>query len=726
MAAFHRPSCTAGGGGARVPELSFGALAILTLVALPPAAAETGSAAEAPRALEIFVSPDGSDEGAGTAERPFASLERARDAIRALKEEPGGLPRGGVTVRIRGGSGGIHPVERTVELTAEDSGTPDAPIVYRAAEGEEVRLVGGRVLRGLEPVDDPEVLGRLVEAARGKVLRADMRAQGILDLGRLRSRGFGRGSVPSHMELFFGGKRMTLARWPNEGYVTIAGIGSAAAAGDGHGGQLGKLEEGFRYEGDRPDRWKSVEGVWVHGFWAWDWANSYEEVASIDRESRLVLTKPPHGLYGFRKGQRFYFLNVLEELDAPGEYFVDAESGILYFWPPAAIEGNEAMVSILESPIFSLGSSSHVEIRGITIECSRGLGVRIAGGESVLVAGCTLRNLGNYAVSIEGGKGHGVVGCDIYSLADGGVSLEGGDRRTLEPSGHLAENNHVHHLAEWSRCYFPAFLVGGVGARVAHNLVHDHPHCPILFTGNEHVIELNEIHHVCLDTGDVGAIYTGRDWTYRGNVIRHNFIHHTGGVGMGSMGVYLDDCVSGETIFGNVFYKVQRAAFIGGGRDHTVVNNIFVECNPSVAIDGRGLDGSPVWRGMVYETMKERLEAMRPHEPPYSERYPELRQLDAFYAKDEGVPPGGIVVARNISVGGPWLQIHWHARPEMVEVRDNLVDEDPRFVDPERMDFRLRDDSPAFGLGFRRIPFEEIGLRRDEHRKAVPGRKEGS
>ena len=84
--------------------------------------------------------------------------------------------------------------------------------------------------------------------------------------------------------------------------------------------------------------------------------------------------------------------------------------------------------------------------------------------------------------------------------------------------------------------------------------------------------------------------YAGRDYTYRGNRIRYNFIHHTGGVGMGSMGVYMDDCVSGTEIFGNVFYKVQRAAFLGGGCDHQVINNVFVDCNHAVELDGRGLD----------------------------------------------------------------------------------------------------------------------------------------
>jgi hypothetical protein len=252
--------------------------------------------------------------------------------------------------------------------------------------------------------------------------------------------------------------------------------------------------------------------------------------------------------------------------------------------------------------------------------------------------------------------------------------------------------------------------MSGVGIRASNNLIHDHPHCAILFGGNEHVIELNEIHHVCLETGDVGAIYTGRDYTFRGNVIRHNFIHHTGGVGMGSMGIYMDDCVSGTHIYGNVLWKLHRAVFLGGGRDFKVENNIFIDCDPAIDVDGRGLSKSAVWNNMVYKTMKQRLERMNWKQPPYSTRYPELADLQKYYAKDDGLPPGNILVVRNVCVGEKWLTIRWGATKEMVTVQDNIIEADPHFVDAACGDFRLKDDSPAFKLGFKRIPFERIGL----------------
>ncbi|MBI4550895.1 MAG: right-handed parallel beta-helix repeat-containing protein [Candidatus Latescibacteria bacterium] len=670
--------------------------------------------------MKVYVATNGNDVWSGRlsapnadgTDGPFATLERARDTVRALRQTTL-LPDGGVTVLIRGG---VYPLTQGFRLTAEDSGTERSPIVYRAYQDEQVRLMGGQVLRGFVPVNDPAVLERLDPDARGHVLQCDLAAHGVRDYGRFSSRGFGRPTTPAHLELFFQGRRMTVARWPNDDFARIAGLGEQDPAGDGHGGVLGRLEAGFYYDGDRPARWARPDHAWVHGYWAWDWANSYEQIASIDLDTRRIIIRPPYGLYGLKTGQRVYFLNILEELDQPGEYYVEAETGLLYFWPPGGIDAGEAAVSVLEEPIIRMDGVSHVTIRGIVLEDTRGHGIQIAGGTDVLIAGCTIRNVGNYAVTIDGGTGHRVIGCDVYHTGDGGIHLTGGDRVTLTPAGHVVLNNHIHHIGEWSKCYQPAVMMIGVGHRVAHNLIHDGPHSAIQLSGNEHVIEFNHIHHVCQETGDVGAFYIGRDWTQRGNVIRYNFFHDTHGYGMGSMAVYLDDCASGTTIVGNLFCRCTRAVFIGGGRDNLVENNVFVDCDPAVQVDGRGLDPRPVWHNMVSVTMKRSLDAMKPHQPPYRERYPELARLDEYYQRDSGVPPEGNRIVRNIAFGGTWLRVHWHAAPQLLDVRDNLVDEDPLFVDAARMDFRLTAQSPAHRLGFQSIPIEKIGLYRDEYR----------
>lgn len=508
---------------------------------------------------------------------PFATPARARDELRRC-------PSPGSTIWLRSGD---YVLTESLTLDSRDSGFAHRPIAYRSFPGETARWLGGRRIARFRPVTDPAVLGRLDPAARPWVVEVDLDECGVTDLGRFQSRGFGRPIVPAHLELFFNGRPMTVARWPNEGepagtgehaafgFTHIAGWPEEGRQDDEHGRDIGNLAAGFFYDGDRPTRWATFDDVWLHGYWAWDWANSYEAVAAIDLEQRLITTKPPHGNWGYRTGNRFYFLNVLEELDRPGEFYVDRKAGKLYFWPPEPLDGAEGFVSVLETPLVRLTNASHITLQDVVIEAGRGTGVQIEGGTDVRLERCTLRNLGNHGVCIEGGTGHVVSGCQIYGTGDGGIFVSGGDRATLTSCEHKIHNNHIHHIGRWSRCYVPAIHASGVGIHITHNHVHDLPHSGIIFWGNEMCIEYNEVHRVTLETADAGAIYTGRDFTARGNRIRYNYIHDTGSYGWGTMGVYLDDCVSGEIIYGNLFVRVQRAVFIGGGRDNVVENNVF-------------------------------------------------------------------------------------------------------------------------------------------------------
>ena len=114
----------------------------------------------------------------------------------------------------------------------------------------------------------------------------------------------------------------------------------------------------------------------------------------------------------------------------------------------------------------------------------------------------------------------------------------------------------------------------------------------------------------------------------------------------------------------------------------------------------------------------------------YRERYPAIKSLDQYYGPPEGpaitgddfkgVPPEHNVVARNVCVGGKWLHVSWFAKPEQMELKDNFVGSDPGFVTHEKrsvLDFRLKDNSPVFKLGFQPIPVERIGLKMDAFRR---------
>ncbi|HIJ66269.1 MAG TPA: hypothetical protein HPP77_10005, partial [Candidatus Hydrogenedentes bacterium] len=164
---------------------------------------------------------------------------------------------------------------------------------------------------------------------------------------------------------------------------------------------------------------------------------------------------------------------------------------------------------------------------------------------------------------------------------------------------------------------------------------------------------------------------------------------------------------SSAAIYGNVFYKVTMAAFIGGGRDCTIENNVFVDCDPALHVDARALGWAA---GCADNWIKEAgdkgtILGIAYDKPPYSERYPKLPGI----LEDEPKAPKGNLIARNICWGGTWDHIDDLSRP-FLELKDNLVNEDPHFVDADRLDFRLEADSPAFKLGFKPIPFSKIGL----------------
>ena len=148
-------------------------------------------------------------------------------------------------------------------------------------------------------------------------------------------------------------------------------------------------------------------------------------------------------------------------------------------------------------------------------------------------------------------------------------------------------NNDIHHFGRIQRVY-AGDRAGGCGNLCA-NRSRMHPSA-ILFGGNDLRFERNEISHVCEESNDAGAIYTGRNWTARGNVVKQNYLHDISGFrGRGCVGVYLDDMLSSVDIVENLFVNVTRAAMIGGGRDNNVVNNIFVDCNPNLHVDARAL-----------------------------------------------------------------------------------------------------------------------------------------
>lgn len=472
------------------------------------------------RPSAFFVAPDGRDTNPGAVSAPFASPEAARNAIRKLKQTAS-LPTGGITVYLRAGS---YPRAQTFELNQQDSGTAESPIVYRNYQSEKVSFTGGVSLKAsyFQRVQDPLVLQKLPEESRHQVLMANLKNLGIVDYGTLYQHGFSLPIQEAPLELFVDGQPMTLARWPNERTVKIGTIidrGSNPREGDrsNRGGS-------FRFDFDRASRWTQAGDIWLNGIFSYGYADDNLKVAQIDLKKKEMKLVQPH-IYslmgpdektGGQHLRSYYAYNLLEEIDRPGEYFVDRDKGILYFWPTSEMPGREIVVSVFEKPLVAMENVSHTAIEGLTFENARGMAVYLEEGEGNRLRNCTFRNLGTVAVcmgkGVEGpqgpihefagspaarkignvsaqgyqnnawnrlaGKNHVIENCLIYNTGAGGIILDGGDRKTLVPGNNEVLGCHFHHFNRWNKTYCPAVALKGVRNRVVNNYIHDAPHQP--------------------------------------------------------------------------------------------------------------------------------------------------------------------------------------------------------------------------------------------------------
>lgn len=631
--------------------------------------------------VHLYVAPNGSDIQSGTESRPVASLDQA---LSLLKQQRRSVDQAAIIEFAPG----TYSVGHAVDLG------PDARnLTLKATTPGSARLFGGRVLTAWhEP--DAAVKARLKPSAADHVLQADLSS--AFTAGWLERRGFGVSRKKAGAELYFAGKPMPIAAFPNEGEW----LRTADPAND----------SSFHYTSDEPNTWKDTKDIWMLGYWNYDWAESYERVSSLDTDQKVISIAPEKTTYGIKPGRRFRFINVLEALDSPGEWYVDREQNHLYFWPPSGVSASEAYLSELKDPMFRVSGTADVTFDGLVLEGGRDGAIDVKKSSRIVVANSLIRNFGTYGVAFSGCLDSGVRGCDLTGLGEEGISLDGGNRRTLSPGRLFAEDNHIWAYARWTRTYQPAVRVSGVGNRVANNKIHDAPHNAILLSGNDHVIEYNDIRRVCTETGDAGSVYMGRDPTMRGTIIRYNRFDELGpkvttqGNYTEVMSVYLDDCWPGTLIQGNLFLAQGTGVVIGGGQDNSVINNVFINNHPAVSIDARGKGWA---KGMFTpdgsDSFIKKMRSVDADQPPYSKRYPAL----ANYLNGDPGFPSGLKVVRNVCVGGEWLSLHDNLKTSDMTYSANVFD---------KKGSTLSDALKLAPDGFEPLPLDKIGL------KTVTGR----
>ena len=593
-------------------------------------------------AKDVYVSVAGNDAGPGTKDQPLATVEKAVAAVRGA---------GAGTIWIAAGE---YYLKDGVKLDAKHGGTPQSPLVIRGAEPGKTRLTGSRVVKDLRPLT-PEEAGPLISAeAKQHVLVADLRAQGFAPLAEMPQQHRAHGCE----EVVFGDLPMQSARWPNEDFAVFTEVVDGGASQPTHWVQRDVYRPGsFRFPSTqdkdrRAKQWDFQRGVWLHGFWCYDWCDEALLAKSYNAENgelRLAV-KHHYGIgnpWSEDSKRRFYALHVFEELDSPGEYYLDRKNQKLYFWPPGDVSKQPVRLTQCAKPLLKIEGAAHVIVRDLTFENARGAGVQLQNCRNCRVENCLVRNVGRCGMNLSGSD-VSAVGCEVTGAASYGISIYGGDRKTLTPGRCAVLNCRIHHVGRLDWMNGRGVVLNGCGNRMANNLIHHAPTGAVSYGGNEHVLELNEIHDVCIHYSDVGVFYTGRDWSSRGNVVRWNYIHDISNhEGHGSQAIYLDDCDSGDTVLGNiVFGGVGRGVLLGGGRDNTIRGNIFIDLPIGIHVDARGPRGITLDRPGSWNLL-DKCKQVGYLSPLWKSRYPRL----ATVMDEQPLLPMGNSIRDNIIIG---------------------------------------------------------------------------
>lgn len=483
----------------------------------------------------------------------------------------------------------------------------------------------------------------------------------------------------------------------------------------------------FRYaEGEFKPAWADAPGAEVHIFQSGS-CRAFKEIVAIehvDERLRAVTLSGPECHAGIGTGDRYFVENVREELDAPGEWYLDRESGVLSLIPPEGFSEESEVVAPAVGRLIEFAGSEeapveHIRLSGLTIRCTDyspddgcggyGMGregvLHFTGARSCAVEGCTFVGCGRYAVCLSGGGENAVTGCDIAEGAEGGVLVIGSARN-------LISDNHIHDCGAIYK-HIGGVVLTGAGSDenvVAHNLIHHMSRYGITIKngGLRNVIEYNHVHHTNLETYDTGGIeVTQHDTDLRsGSVIRNNIVADSvgwysqgpDGSVYNAWGIYLDSYAGGYTVTNNITIRnTHGGIMLQGGRDNVVTNNIFVGSSVSqMQINNfRGNStGQVLERNVIYWTSPEAAAIRAGHLEP--ETISVDRNLYWCPGADQFA-----MQARDHATWADWLAAGYDAH--------SLV-EDPLFVAPEDDDYTLKPGSPAFTLGFEAIDATGVGL----------------
>ena len=691
--------------------------ALMTAVAI---AAGVAGAAVPQRITEIQESYPTATVIRVTAEEGFAA---GRDKVRKLKAENGGkLPAGGVFVEF---ADGVYSLTEPVVFTAEDTGTPEAPVLYVAEHPGLAKIDGGLTLDWRPLAESDERFALIPEKARAKVTVADLPKDGKLpgfyqaDRYMHNQHLHEKGEAP--IQIYQCGRRLPCARWPNfDEPARIAGLGKPAKAA-----YPPVWRDTFltltRTNGERADYAALARepDLWTHGEWHWYYASTCAPVQEVNVKEGGLKMPPEDVSDGYEYGLPAFVLNAFTQLDEEGEWAVDREHRKLYLWP----RRGDIRVAWAEGLIRVRGASD-ITFEGFAFRNCRDTAVRMDNCRDVILRTSEIRCTSRWGVEVEGGRGCLVQGCDLYELGEGGIGLHGGNRDTLTEARHVADNNHIHHYGQLLWNYNPGVRLEGTGCRATHNLIHHTKHQAFTYNGSLHYVGFNIAHDYCMSDRDAGGIYcyhTDDTYTRRGNVIEYNTFFHSGHEPNPEMceAIYIDAFTSGITVRGNIVNFACNGIFSSGGQDNLIERNVLIRTANMFRRWNLGrMGGGEVMHPKVAFGRESRY--LKPlltrldffGKDYFTRRFPNMVKTagfeDPYFAQDALF----CRFLNNVGVSsGPYIIIDEEFTHDYTTCEGNVsFDGDPGFVDYMGMNWELRDDSPArktLGGGTR---FGEMGL----------------